>query len=482
MLKEDLLQIIEEIRITKCETQTIEIKSAFKGTPKRLYDTLSAFSNQDGGGILIFGINEKEDFSITGVYDTQDLQQRVASQCKEMQPPVRALFTSIKINGKMVVSAEIPGVDVADRPVYYRGSGPMRGSFIRVGDADEPMSDYEIYSYDAYHRRVRDDIRIVEGASLTTLDTRNLDDYIELVMQDKHNLSTLPKDEILNLMGVIKGNEITLSGLLAFSKYPQALFPQLCITAVVVPGTEYGDVGEDNERFISNKRIEGTIAQMLDEAVLFVKRNMQQKTVIDDEGRRKDKWEYPIKALREIILNALMHRDYSIHSEGTPVQLIMYKDRIEIINPGGLYGRLTLDSLGKIHADTRNQSLTHILEVQKTAENRYSGIPTIRKELEMAGMKEAKFESRRGRFVVTLYSENIMSIDTSIHISLDDEIINFCREPRTRKEISEFLNRTQDYAMSQYLKPLLNGGQLKMTIPNSPRSRNQKYYSELLYK
>ena len=91
------------------ESQNIEVKAAVQGCPTRLFDTLSSFSNQDEGGVIVFGLEGKEGFSIKGVYDSQDLQKRVTEQCKQMEPSVRALFTICEIGGKVIVSAEIPG-------------------------------------------------------------------------------------------------------------------------------------------------------------------------------------------------------------------------------------------------------------------------------------------------------------------------------------------------------------------------------------
>jgi len=265
----------------------------------------------------------------------------------------------------MIVSAEIPGADLAERPVYYKGAGRLKGSFVRSGEADEPMSDYEIYSFNAYRRRAHDDIRVADLADVSQLDQELLDQYVACVKREKEHTARLTDDRILNLMGVVKDGKPTLAGVLCFSEYPQATYPQLCITAVVVPGLSIGDKGIDGERFIANKRIEGTIKEMLEEALLFVERNMRVKTIIA-EGRRMDKTEYPIVAVREAVLNALVHRDYSIYTEGTPVRILMFNDRIEIWNDGGLYGRLTIDSLGKVHADTRNQALVALLEMLVT--------------------------------------------------------------------------------------------------------------------
>ena len=94
------------------------------------------------------------------------------------------------------------------------------------------------------------------------------------------------------------------------------------------------------------------------------------KKIVDpDTGKRKDKTDYPIKSIREALLDALVHRDYSIHAEGMPVQLSIFADRLEITNPGGLYGRLTLDTLGKVQPDTRNPVLATALGVLDVTEN-----------------------------------------------------------------------------------------------------------------
>ena len=88
---------------------------------KRLYDTLSSFSNQVGGGIILFGIDEKINFEITGVYDAQDLQAKVAAQALQMEPVVRPVFTVAEMNGRTVVSAEISECDIFDKPCFYKG-------------------------------------------------------------------------------------------------------------------------------------------------------------------------------------------------------------------------------------------------------------------------------------------------------------------------------------------------------------------------
>lgn len=479
MTAEELIGKLEVIQKMKSETSTLELKSAEKGCPQHLYDSLSSFSNQDEGGIIIFGIDEKQDYKEVGVYDSQDIQKKINEQCLQMEPIVRPLLTVIEKDGKSFVSAEIPGADLSDRPVFYKGKGRLKGSYTRVGDSDEPMTEYEVYSYEAYRKKYQDDIRGVQRATLSSLNQDKLALYIDLLKRGKPNLSNMDNESIYELMSVTRNNEITLSATMIFSPYPQAYFPQLCIAAISVPGTEIGSLGDLGERFLDNQRIEGSISEMLDEAIRFVKKNMKNKTIINPEtGAREDRTDYPITAVREAIINALVHRDYSIHTEGMPIQLIMYEDRMEIKNPGGIYGRIKVDQLGKMQPDTRNPVLALALEILRITENRYSGIPTIRREMERFHLKEPKFADERGSFTVTFYkSGNISKVEPEL-----EEVNNFlvfCRTPRTRKEICEYLGLSSvTYAIQTHVMPLVESGKIKMTNPEKPKSPKQLFYSE----
>lgn len=471
MQADTLKKLVSDIQNQKSESQTIEVKAAEKGCPTRLFDTLSSFSNQDDGGVIIFGLDERDGFAAKGVYDAGDLQKKVTEQCKQMEPLVRALFTICEINGKMIVSAEIPGADTSERPVFYKGVGRIKGSYIRVGESDEPMSEYEIYSYEAFRKRIRDDIRTIDNVKLQLLDENRMNNYLDAIKTERKNLAeNVSQEEILELMGITSNGTPTLAGLMTFSKYPQSYFPQLCITAVALPGTEMGTIGNDGERFIDNKRITGAIPDMLDDAVEFVRKNSRTKTIIDDNGHRSDKSEYPIKAVREAILNALVHRDYSIHTENVPIRIEMYRDRMEIINSGGLYGKISIDALGKVHPETRNAALANMLELLKITENRYSGIPTIRKEFSNAGLPEPIFSVIHGEFKVIM--ENGYNKKSS---SIPDSIIEFCSTPKTRAELIAFTGKSRTYTMSQMIQPLVDSGKIKLTLPEKPKSSKQKF-------
>ena len=480
MLPDELVSMARLVCSQKAETQTVEVKSAHDGCPRRLYDTLSSFSNQDSGGVLLFGIDESADFRVAGVYDPQDLQKRVTEQCNQMEPPVRAVFTLAEVDGCWICSAEIPTVDLSERPCYYRGAGRLKGSFIRVGDADLPMTDYELYSYEAFRRHLHDDERPVERATLSLMSEERLHRYVLQKSVERPGFAQLSQEQAYEMLNITRGRIPTLAAILNFGIYPQGYFPQLGITAIVVPGTQIGDVDVDNARFINNKRIEGTISDMMEESLSFCQRNMKVKTIIDPlTGLRSDRPEYPIDAIREAILNALIHRDYSMYTEGTPIQINFFSDRLEIHSPGSLYGRMSVEQLGIAKPDLRNPALAVMSEALTQAENRYSGIPTMRRTMKAYGLPEPKFENRRNEFVVILYNgSNVPEVEAAAAPDEAQNLLEFCKTPRTRQEIADFLNiKTVFYVMQRYVRPLVTEGKLSMTMPDKPKSRNQKYFS-----
>lgn len=480
MTTEELIEKLDLIQKLKCETSTLEIKSAEQGCPKHLYDTLSSFSNQDEGGIIIFGVDEKQNYKEVGVYDPQDIQKKINEQCLQMEPIVRPLLTVAEKDNKFFVSAEIPGADIVDRPVFYQGRGRVKGSYTRIGDSDEPMTEYEVYSYEAYRKKYQDDVRCVARATFASLKQELLTEYVELLKKGKPHLSAMQDNEIYELMSIKRNGEITLSAVMNFSPYPQAYFPQLCIIATVVPGNEIGVIGELGERFTDNQRIEGNISEMLDGAIHFVNRNMRTKTIINpDTGKREDRTDYPIPAIREAILNALVHRDYSVHTEGMPIQLIMFSDRIEIRNPGGVYGRIKINQLGKVQPDTRNPVLASELEVMRITENRYSGIPTIRRTMQEYNLRQPEFSDERGSFIVKLYKHEIAEKNEALGMFDGNDLVLFCKTPRTRKEICEYLGLSSvTYAIQTHVLPLVEKGVIKMSIPDKPKSPKQLFYSK----
>ena len=477
MQTKELINLIDNIVSLKTETNNIEFKKAKDGVPENLYDTLSSFSNTSGG-IIIFGVDEKNNYDICGITNPDIFQKKITEQSLMMEPKIRPIITICEYDGKIIASAEIPELDVFNKPCYYSGKGKMKGSYIRVGDADLPMTDYEIYSFDAFKYKTEDELRSKERIEKDIFNEISINSFLDKIISVKPNLINLDRDTILKMNGIIdKNNYPTVCGILNFGKYPQIFSPNLDIVAVRCSTNEYGVEDQNGIRFLDNKRLDGTISEMLKLAISFVINNIKKATRINDRGIREDVLEYPIKAIREIILNALIHRDYSIHTENEPIRLTIFDDRIEISNPGGLYGRLSLDELGKVHSDIRNPFIASILEILEVTENRYSGIPTIYAEMKKAGLMEPKFESVRGTFKVTLYNSKKTDIINDNFVS---KIKAYCKTPRTKESLAKFFGYDEKhpaYFINSYVIPLIEQGILAYTIPSKPRSKNQKIYT-----
>ena len=476
MQEEELVRLVRKIQHRHSEGQQIEVKKAAVGCPTSLYDTLSSFSNQDIGGTIVFGLDEASDFAVTGVYDAQDLQHRVTQQCREMEPVVRALFTSADCDGKVVVSAEIPPIEPASRPAFYRGKGRMGGAFVRVGDADEQMTEFEIYSYESYRQHIKNDRRIIADADMSLFDQDRVEAYIRSVKKNRPNLAAIVADEdIPEKVGISRGGRPSLAGLMVFSKYPQIALPQLCITAVVIPGNQMGTVNDEGVRFIDNQQLTGSVSDMLEAAEAFVMRSIRKKTIITSEGKRQDAYEYPMKAVREAILNALIHRDYSAYTESSPVRIEIYSNRIEISNKGGLYGDVPISALGRMDIGKRNAFLVELLECLGQTENRNSGIATMRAECQAYNLPPPSFSVLHGEFKVVFKNSRPADDVVFDRSRADETILAFCEVPRSRDELAAFTGLNQSYTMSYLIRPLLQGGKLVRTDPESPKSPFQHF-------
>lgn len=360
----------------------------------------------------------------------------------------------------------------------------MKGSFKRVGDGDYPMSEYEICSFETFRKNYHDEVRTL-NCGMETLNPSNLANYLLRLKASKPHLANLDDEQICNLMGTTEQDKVTLASELILGLYPQAYAPQLCITAVRIYGKQKGELGPKGNRFEDNQRTEGTIPEMLEGCLSFLKRNLSSSTKIDPTtGARVDTEELPMVALREVILNALIHRDYSAYTEGTPIQVELFSDRLEVRNPGGLYGRISINELGYVQGTTRNPVLATAAETLGITENRYSGIPTIRKCMEAAGKPQPEFIDKGAEFLAILRigtqaiaeSKNgTKELGSKTINERTQQVVVYCSTPRSRREIALYLGVGEEYAMRRYINPLLNSGKLMRTVPDKPRNKNQKY-------
>jgi len=104
LTQEELLEIISEVQLHRSELDEVEVKSANRGTPQRLYESISALANSIGGGVILFGLDEEKNFEIVGVGDAHRLQEEVSNLASsEMEPSLRPTFTVIEVENKTIV-------------------------------------------------------------------------------------------------------------------------------------------------------------------------------------------------------------------------------------------------------------------------------------------------------------------------------------------------------------------------------------------
>lgn len=205
------------------------------------------------------------------------------------------------------------------------------------------------------------------------------------------------------------GFACSLAGWLCFSAYPQERFPNLCVAFVRYPTPVAGESGPAGERFLDNVKIEGPVPHVVIETMRAIKRNTQRRGIVHGLFR-EDMWEYPETVLREALVNALGHRDYSPQGRGAQVQVQMFPDRLEVLSPGGLFGPIQPDQLGEVGVQSsRNAYLMRLLEElpppgerRTLCENRGTGLTSMLEQLRSAGMSPPRFDVSLTRFRLVL--------------------------------------------------------------------------------
>jgi ATP-dependent DNA helicase RecG len=424
LLDAELAEIVGNLRVIGADIADVEVKNSQGGLPKSLRETLSAFSNTRGG-IVILGLAESQGFTPVGLGNPAKLASDIGAMCSsEMEPAVRPLIRIHQFEGEQVLVAEVPELDRAQKPCFYIGAGMTKGSFIRISDGDRRLSAYEVQVMLSSRGQPRDDEQAVPGTVLEDLDGVAVDALIARLrvsrpyaFKDLDRVAVLRRAKVL-VPGDGGADAVSLAGLLALGSYPQERFPQLMVTFVHYP-TVAGAQSPAGERFLDNVALEGPIPVMVRDTLAVIRRNMSRRAVIADAGRQ-DIWEYPETALREAVVNALVHRDLSSSACGTQVQVEMYPDRLVIKNPGGLFGPVTIENLGDEGiSSARNATLIKLLEdvplpgeTRTVCENRGSGIRAMLNALLAAGMSPPQFEDRISYFSVTFPNHTLLSEET----------------------------------------------------------------------
>ncbi|MSQ48159.1 MAG: ATP-dependent DNA helicase RecG [Deltaproteobacteria bacterium] len=381
--------------------------------PDSLAKEIAALANLEGGRILL-GV--EDDGSVSGLTRTaKDAEAWVMNVCRDhLQSPLIPYWETLPYGTIQQIGVISIPADCPDKP-YKAKRGSAWVSFLRVGSTSrEATRDEEARLYQS-SGLVRYDLRPVPGTTLQHLDRDLLENYFYTILQQ--DCPPIEDDDawtrlLLNIDILVadRGRVIsTIGGLLLFGENPTRYLPQSGITATAYPGQdkEYATVDEDLIRgpLVSSRSRRGRITEpgVIDRAVDFAARNMG-TTAWLEKGRQRRKKGYALEAVREAIVNAVAHRDYTIAV--TDIELSLYSDRLEVISPGRLPNSVTVEKMKQGYRAARNELLKEILRDYGYVEHRGMG---VRNRI-IAGMREHNgtepdLIEEESRFIVRLWKE-----------------------------------------------------------------------------
>ena len=346
-------------------------------TPEQLAKELVAFSNFDGGMVLL-GV--EDDGTISGITRPK-LEEWVMSTCRDkIRSPIIPFYEVLRDvePGKDVAVVKVPsGLNVQsvwhnNRNLYY----------IRVGTQSREPSTDELSRLFQQRGTFRAELRPVSGATFNDLDLRRLKDYFGRVRKQ----DDIPADDdlagwqtLLLNTELMAEDGVTLSAVLLFGRNPNRFLPQAGIDAAAFPGTEKDYAAVERIKLrgpltpLMNERGELVEAGLVEQAFDFVRRNTGTTATLEDGVRRKERPTYPPEAIREAVVNALIHRDYLLAA--TDIELSVYSDRIEVISPGRLPNGITPTRMRAGCRAARNQLIKDIMRDYGYLEHMGLGVP-----------------------------------------------------------------------------------------------------------
>lgn len=461
----ELNKIVSELRLVGSDQQNIEVKT---GVGKSVLETLSAFANTTGG-MLIVGLSEADGFAAVKNFDPVQARNALIDRCQQITPCLRPQVQILPFEKSRLLVAHIEPIVANQRPAFITERGAYHGSYLRVGDADQLLHNYEIDRLLEEQHQPKWDTEYVADASVTDLNQQVLTEFLEGQKTLRPKTFAQGLERAYSRLRVAHEGHPSLAALLVMGDYPQEFFPRLNVTFALYPGTTKGDITK-GLRLLESASLSGSIPELVEAVISKVRANMRTGALIG-EVYRQELPDYPLVAIREAIVNALMHRDYSPTARGTQVQVNMFADRLEITSPGGLFGGVTVESLGKEGlSSTRNQWLATFLENVHgpdgglVAENRGTGFAVIEQSLAEALMPPVQIRESLTSFTVVFEHRRLASKET--YANAKDRVMAILTSRTTastaemvavtglsRTAVQRAVNRLIDEALVEPTKP-----------------------------
>jgi ATP-dependent DNA helicase RecG len=455
------------------EGPTLEFKRSTAELREGL-QTLCAFLN-GAGGAVIFGV--RPDGTVEGQEVSDQTIREIAQAAERFEPPAHVAINRIKVAAgrEAVVLAVEDGMNV--RPFTYEGR-----PYERVGSTTRrmPQGKYERLLIERGHAKRRWENLPAEGLALKDLDRREILRTRELAIQQNRISPGMSRDigEILDRLGLRVNGVLTQAAQVLYGKRLLPHYPQCLLKMGRFRGTEVtGEIVDNRQEYMN-------AFAMVREGMAFLERTMPLGARFP-VGKifREDRFPVPLDALREILLNAVMHRDYTQHFGY--VAVAVFDDRIEIRSHGRLPTGVTLEQLSGKHESKPVNPLiagafhrTGAVEVWGRGTNRV--IAACRKH----GAARPTFEERSGFLIVTFKAQLVAQstaqdtaqVTAQVTTQVAAVLQAASQTPKTREELQLAAGiRHREHFRKSYLGQMLAEGWLERTIPDKPRSGMQRY-------
>ncbi|HUB80059.1 MAG TPA: ATP-binding protein [Bryobacteraceae bacterium] len=377
------------------EGKTLEFKRDLS-SPDGVLKSLVAFANTAGGTVVI-GVEDgsKRVHGVTAVLKAEEQLANLIADCiRPRLVPEIDIVPWRKVN---VLTVHVYPSNT--RPHYLERLGPESGVFIRVGSTNRRADSTQIEELRRLNRIDTFDEQPLPGLDSEAIDFRAASElfapYRQLRPQDAKTLRITTEHQ---------GRQVpTIGGFLLFGRDRFSKFPDAWIQAGRFAGVT-------RARLIDSTEIRSFLPRAAEEAVTFAQKHLSRESVI--EGlRRQERWSVPIVAIRETLMNAIVHADYS--QQGAPIRLAIYDDRIEVENPGLLPFGLTVADIRQGVSKLRNRVIGRVFHELRLIEHWGSGIPRMTSACRDAGLGDPTLEEIGVHFRVTIHTARVKQAATN---------------------------------------------------------------------
>ncbi|GAB6091084.1 RNA-binding domain-containing protein [Spirochaeta dissipatitropha] len=365
MTKSDVLFLLES-----GENKTVEFKD-HRVRSESLAREIVSMANTVGGVILL-GI--QNDGEVSGLTQDKNWEEWVSNISRSsVNPSLTVDFTITEIHGSAVGVLIIP--KGKDKPYQTVQDGKF---WIRVGSTVRQATKEELSRLFQASGLVHFDISAVNHASVDDLDQNRIARYFSDVYELEYRTTDYDEQiRILKNSSILTDGDTELvpsvGGMLVFAQNPQKYLPHAALTVAVINGV---DISDD---VIQKKEIDGVLPEQVDNALGFLLLHVPEPLVLDETARRKDTLAISRTVLREVLVNAVCHRDYSMSNQ--KIQIFLYKDRIEVRNPGKVANSLTLEMIRYGNSAPRNIFLVKLMDNLRYIDGLGRGVPLIIKHM-----------------------------------------------------------------------------------------------------